>query len=169
MIRRAAFSRCGTYRYALWRRWDESRPHVLFVALNPSTADDRKDDPTIRRCIGFARDWGYGGLAVANLFAFRATLPAVLREARAPVGPRNDRWLARLAGETGLVVAAWGAYGRLADRAAEVAPWLGDCHCLGLTAGGAPRHPLYVRRDAPLLPYSIAALARRGFHQPIPR
>jgi hypothetical protein len=166
VIRSAAFSRCGTYRYALWRQWDASRPDVLFVALNPSTADHRQDDPTIRRCMGFARDWGYGGLVVANLFAFRTPLPAVLRQARAPIGPRNDRWLARLAREAGLVVAAWGAHGTLADRAAEVARKLGDCHCLGLTAAGAPRHPLYVRKDAPLRPYS--SVASPPLHQPGP-
>lgn len=169
MIRRAAFSRCGTYRYALWRRWDDARPDALFVALNPSTADHRQDDPTIRRCIGFARDWGYGGLIVANLFAFRTPLPAVLRQAPAPVGPRNDRWLERLAGEAGLVVAAWGAHGELADRAAAVAPRLGVCHCLGLTAGGAPRHPLYVRKDTPLLPFPTAAPPARPLHQPVQR
>lgn len=164
VIRRAAFSRCGSYRYALWRRWDASRPDVLFVALNPSTADHRQDDPTIRRCMGFARDWGYGGLVVANLFAFRTPLPSALRQAAAPVGPRNDRWLERLAGEAALVVAAWGAHGGMGDRAARVAPRLGPCHCLGLTAGGAPRHPLYVRKDAPLRTYST--VETRPLHQP---
>ena len=79
MERRANFSRCRQYRYALWRQWGASADFVLIVGLNPSTADHRRDDPTIRRCIGFARDWGYSGLCVANLFAYRATYPAQLK------------------------------------------------------------------------------------------
>jgi hypothetical protein len=155
MIRRAAFSRCGSYRYALWREWDETRPTVLFVALNPSTADHERDDPTIRRCIRFARDWEFGALVVANLFAFRTPFPKLLRAARDPVGPRNDRWINRLADDAGLVVAAWGAHGDYLARASRVAERIGDCHALGLTASGAPRHPLYVRADVRPRPFSL--------------
>ena len=153
MIRRAAFSRCGSYRYGLWRLWDESRPLVLFVALNPSTADHERDDPTIRRCIGFAREWSFGGLVVANLFAYRTPYPALLKSAHDPVGPRNDRWLARLSADAQLVVAAWGAHGDYQERARHVSARLGQCHALGLTASGAPRHPLYVRKDVRPRPY----------------
>ena len=92
MERSANFSRCRRYRYALWRRWAPGDDYGLLVGLNPSTADHRRDDPTIRRCIGFARDWGYSGLCVANLFAFRATYPRDLFAADDPVGPRNDAW-----------------------------------------------------------------------------
>jgi hypothetical protein len=146
--RDAAFSRCGTYRYALWRDWDEGAPTVLFIALNPSTADHRRDDPTIRRCMGFARDWGFGRLVVANLFAYRTSEPARLRLADAPIGPRNDRWLGRLASDASLVLAAWGIHGDYLDRAEQVRSRLPGLHCLGTTMGGSPRHPLYVRRDA---------------------
>ena len=156
MIRRAAFSRCGRYRYALWREWDASRPTVLFVALNPSTADHRRDDPTIRRCIGFSREWGFGALVVANLFAFRTPYPNLLRAERDPVGPRNDRWIRRLVYEAGLVVAAWGANGDYLRRASHIADRLGDCHALGVTRSGAPRHPLYVRADVQPQPFSLA-------------
>jgi hypothetical protein len=155
MIRRAAFSRCGRYRYALWREWDASRPTVLFVALNPSTADHRRDDPTIRRCIGFSREWGFGALVVANLFAFRTPYPKLLRVERDPVGPRNDRWIGRLVDDSSLVVAAWGANGDYQRRASHVADRLGDCHALGVTSSGAPRHPLYVRADVRPRPFSL--------------
>src|SRR4028119_2392792 len=88
--RGAIFDPTRTYRYALWRTWDAARPPVAFVLLNPSTADARRDDPTIRRCANFARTWGFGGLEVVNLFAFRATHPTDLKCAADPVGPQND-------------------------------------------------------------------------------
>jgi len=150
--RGAAFSRCGTYRYALWREWDDRAPSVLFIALNPSTADHRRDDPTIRRCMGFARDWGFGRLVVANLFAYRTPEPARLRRAEAPVGPRNDRWLVRLAADASLVLAAWGTHGDYLGRADRVRSRIQGLHCLGTTIGGLPRHPLYVRRDVRPIP-----------------
>ncbi|MGI9331693.1 MAG: DUF1643 domain-containing protein [Gammaproteobacteria bacterium] len=138
----ARFSRCRCYRYALWRCWGAGG-QVLFVMLNPSTADARDDDPTIRRCSALARDWGFGSLAVANLFAFRATRPAVLKRASDPVGPRNDGWIARLCGEADLVVAAWGNHGAYAGRAARVRSTLSRPHHLGLNKTGEPAHPLY--------------------------
>lgn len=95
----AHLSACGAYRYALRRTWDPARPAALFVGLNPSTADAERDDPTTRRCVRFARDWGFGGLLVGNLFAYRATRPRDLRAAAEPVGPENDWWLAALARE----------------------------------------------------------------------
>ena len=111
-------------------------------------ADHMRDDPTIRRCIGFARDWGFGRLVVVNLFALRSTSPRALRRAPDPVGPRNDRWIARLAADAELVIAAWGALGNYRDRARLVTSTLSDLYCLGRTRDGSPRHPLYVRRDA---------------------
>src|SRR5262245_52290853 len=103
----AAFSRCRRYRFALWRRW-ASGPQVLFVMLNPSTADEDCDDATIRRCIGFARSWGFGAMAAGNLFALRSTSPTVLKTSRRPVGRGNDAWLVRLQSTSAVVVAAWG-------------------------------------------------------------
>jgi hypothetical protein len=155
----AEFSPCRRYRYSLWRRWDDG-PYVMFVGLNPSTADETQDDPTIRRCIGFARDWGYGGLCMANLFAFRATDPADMKAAADPVGPENDASLERLACEAGLVVAAWGVHGTHLDRARQVAAArvLGDFTVLGLTADGHPRHPLYLKKTCrPLHPLTLEA------------
>ena len=154
MKRSAHFSRCKQYRYALWRTWDAKRPTVLFVGLNPSTADATEDDPTIKRCIRFADDRGYGRLAVANLFAYRATSPAVLRQTPHPIGTANNRWLRRLAAESDVCVAAWGNGGRHLGRDTEVIGILGDLKCLGLTKTGAPRHPLYVRADTKLWPFA---------------
>ena len=145
---RTVLSACRTYRYVLWREVAAGRPgYALFVGLNPSTADETADDPTVRRCADFARRWGYGALGLANLFAYRATDPAVLKAAAAPVGRGNDRWLARLAAGAGVVVAAWGVHGAFAGRDRAVAALLGEgLSCLGVTKGGHPRHPLYVRR-----------------------
>lgn len=141
----ANFSRCCSYRYTLWRRWDEERPAVMIIGLNPSTADARQDDPTIRRCIGFARDWGYGGLVVTNLFAFRATYPSDLKAAADPVGPRNDSWIRRMAGQVETIVAAWGNDGVWLDRSARVRRMLaGRLCCIKRNAGGEPAHPLYL-------------------------
>jgi hypothetical protein len=136
----------GAYRYSLWRRVGRSPRRVLFVMLNPSTADAKDDDPTIRRCIGFARAWGYGELEVCNLFAYRTPHPRVLLAARDPVGPENDAWLARAAGRASRVVAAWGVVGMRSARAEVVMEILRGARvvCLGRTRGGAPRHPLYV-------------------------
>jgi len=140
----ATFSPCRRYRYALWRTWDEARPHVLFIGLNPSTADETQDDPTIRRCMGYARDWGYGGVCVANLFAWRATLPSDLKRAEDPIGPDNDEWLERLAGEAEGVVAAWGNDGAHLGRSTAVKGMLHEPLCLKLNRSGEPAHPLYL-------------------------
>jgi hypothetical protein len=139
----ACISGCGTYRYALWRCWG-SGPQVLFVMLNPSTADHQHDDPTIRRCIGFAARWGYGAVAVGNLFAFRTPSPRVLKRAACPVGRANDRWLQRLAAESSCVIAAWGNEGTFLGRDAQVRDLLKPLHALALTRQGQPRHPLYL-------------------------
>ncbi len=94
MQRTACSSRCSHYRYSLSRTWNESLQRIVFIGLNPSTADAQHDDPTVRRCIGFARRWGYGGLTLVNLFAYRTTEPAELKEVDDPVGLDNDRWIA---------------------------------------------------------------------------
>ena len=143
----AHLSRCRRYRYALWRTWDAQLPTVLFIGLNPSTADEKADDPTLIRCMRFARDWGYGGVCMANLFAYRATDPAAMKRAANPVGLANNRWLQRLAGEAGLVVAAWGNDGDYLNRAARVRALLGPLHCLARNRSGQPAHPLYQRAD----------------------
>lgn len=140
----AVFSPDRVYRYELHRHWD-SGPLVAFIGLNPSTADETVNDPTIRRCIRFARDWGYGGLVMLNLFAYRATDPRQLRTVADPIGPENDRHLIAATADCGLIVAAWGAGGGYLNRAAQVTellPWA--LQALGETASGEPRHPLYM-------------------------
>lgn len=140
----AAFSRCGKYRYALWRNWDPERPKILFIGLNPSRADARHNDPTIRRCINFARDWGYGGLLVGNLFALRSPHPHSLRHSQNPVGPRNDYWLRLMSCDADRTLACWGNHGALIGRDAVVAARFSDLWCLRRNRGGAPAHPLYM-------------------------
>lgn len=148
--RGAELSPCLRYRYRLWRRWAPGAP-LVFCMLNPSTADATEDDPTIRRCIGFARRDGYPAIEVVNLFAFRATDPAELPEASVAVGTMNDAFLRRAFTAAALVVAAWGAHPLAEARARVVAALApGPLHCLGVTKSGAPRHPLYVRGDQAL-------------------
>lgn len=145
----ARLSECGRYRYELWRRWEDG-PHVLFVMLNPSTADATNDDPTIRKCIGYAKRWGFGALCVANLFAFRATDPKDMKRAADPVGRDNDATLKRLANDAGLIVAAWGAHGSHLGRDKAVLKMLPTIKALHVTKDGSPGHPLYLRGDAAL-------------------
>lgn len=146
----AEISPCGLYRYRLTRIWDPALDPVVWVMLNPSSADAEQDDPTIRRCMNLARAWGCGGIDVVNLFALRATDPREVRKAKAPVGPENDRHLAE-ATEGRRVIAAWGASGGHLGRDHEVRTLLRilgrKVEHLGLTRTGQPRHPLYLRAD----------------------
>jgi hypothetical protein len=145
----ASFSPDGAYRWWLTREWGTG-PRVAFVGLNPSTANADRDDPTIRRCIRFARDWGYSGLTMANLFGVVSADPALLVNHPDPVGERNDETLAALTHSHGLIVAAWGAFPEARIRAREVVEAIltdADWHVLGLTKDGYPRHPLYMRAD----------------------
>lgn len=155
----AVLSDCGTYRYALWRDQASllNSGSVLFVMLNPSTADATQDDATIRRCRVFAAGWGYGRLAVGNLYAYRATKPTDLDSAEDPVGPENDEWLERLADEATRIIVAWGAnIGPIADRAERVLHLLGpDVEALKITASGRPGHPLYIAGDVEPQPYEL--------------
>ena len=151
----ATFSSCRYYRYVLERRWDNGLPQVMFIGLNPSTADERMDDPTVRRCVRFAKDWGFGSLILANLFALRSTDPRGLFDADDPIGRWNDRWLNRLSDRASLLVAAWGVRGGFRGRDKVVADRLPEMHCLGTTKDGYPRHPLYLRADARPVPFRI--------------
>lgn len=151
----AVISDCGRYRYTLEREWMTGEGTCLFVMLNPSTADASEDDPTIRRCIGFAQRWGYQRLTVGNLFAFRATDPRKLVQVKDPGGPDNHLHLGRLAAEADRVVAAWGAFPAAGQDylAAVLSEVDSDLVCLGTTKNGSPRHPLYVRGDFEPIPY----------------
>ena len=151
----AVFDPSRTYRYLLTRTWNPAWPPAVFIMLNPSTADAFTLDPTIRRCMTFARTWCAGGIRVVNLFAYRAVRPSALSMAGNPVGDLNDEFIRRACEPSAaVVVAAWGAYGA-ADRAAEVTLLLDGTplYCLGTTKGGHPRHPLYVPGSTPLEPY----------------
>lgn len=147
--RSATFTACGAHRLLLERSWAE-RPRLGFVMLNPSTADAVRDDPTIRRCMGFARAWGFGGLLVANLFTLRTPDPRVLTRAPAAAwnAPDADAALSGLAARADLVVLAWGAHRLVALRAAAATATLSHSGAslavLGRTRDGHPRHPLYV-------------------------
>jgi hypothetical protein len=156
----ATISPCGKYRYWLERKWGPGTPQV-FVMLNPSTADASEDDPTIRRCMGFARREGAGGLIVVNLFGLRATDPKELDGARDRVGPDNATniglALIGAAATRRPVICAWGANkhapsqaGILHRRADDIGA---ELKCLGLTKSGAPKHPLYLSANAPLVAY----------------
>ena len=149
----AAFSFCGTYRYQLRRTWQEELSTVLIIGFNPSTANATTDDATVRRCLRFSQDWGFGSLVLANLFALRSRDPRILYSAVDPIGPDNDFWISDSHREADFTVAAWGTRGGLRDREAEVLALLGDVHCLGISKQGFPLHPLYLPASSLPVPY----------------
>ena len=160
----ASFSRCKKYRYTLSRTWDSKLPKIMFVGLNPSTADAEVDDPTVRRCVRFARDWGFGGLVLTNLFAFRSTDPKRLKAVADPVGPKNDLAIRKACESVDCVVVAWGVHGTLSDRDREVLAMLESPNCLGVTNSGAPRHPLYLAACTPRRRYRSSSRAVAAEH-----
>lgn len=143
----AEFSPDRIYRYVLYRIWSRDKPKVMFIGLNPSTADESIDDPTIRRCRNYAFDWGYGGLIMANLFALRATKPKIMKSHIAPIGPENNNWLESLARDAEVIIAAWGVNGSHLGRDKAVLGFMPQMRHLGLTKKGFPRHPLYLKAD----------------------
>lgn len=150
----AVFDQTRKYRYLLWRTWSSKQKPICFVMLNPSTADAFRTDPTIARCISFARDWGYGGVQIVNLFAFRSTDPTGLLRRRDPVGPLNDLFIEHATTYCERTIAAWGNHGMLRDRYKEFvlsAKCEGRLYHFGLTLKGQPRHPLYVARDTAVI------------------
>ena len=158
----AEFSPCERYRYRLWRIWQPADARVMFLMLNPSTATATTDDPTIRRCIGYARAWGYGSLTVGNLYGYRTPDPAHLFRQDEPVGAGNDAALRAMMAEAALVVAAWGHHGEQHPARVEAVLALTDrpLHCLRQLSSGQPAHPLYqpqaLRPPLPVLPVSPA-------------
>ena len=166
----AVFSDCQNYRYRLWREiCPFGANQALFIMLNPSTADAEMDDPTIRRCVNFARDWDCALMWVVNLFALRSTDPNALKKATDPVGPENRRHIQNLAstvrdshqlnnGGEGFVVCAWGTQGTLLDQDKAVLGWLDELGvqptCLRTTKDGHPSHPLYLPKDLKPIPFT---------------
>jgi hypothetical protein len=163
MTKSAVFSEDKIYRYRLSRIWKNIQGtlrRLVFIMLNPSTADAMIEDPTIRRCMGFANEWGYGILDIANAFALRSTHPSKLKEVEDPVGPENDKHLRLITEGADLIIVAWGVHGKVLGRGRKVAEEvLADrtLHCLGKTLDGDPRHPLYLRADTKPIIYREAS------------
>lgn len=153
----AIYSPCEGYRYALTRVWDGAGKRALFVMLNPSTATEFQNDPTVERCERRARALGFGSFHVANIFAWRATDPRAMRAQTDPVGPENDRFIQAAAAEADQVICAWGSHGAHLERGATVERLLRDTRRplfhLGLTKAGAPKHPLYIGYDVQPVPW----------------
>jgi hypothetical protein len=158
MERWASFDPTGRYRYSLGRRWSAA-PTLAIIMLNPSQADGSVDDPTIRRCLGLAHSWGFGAIAVVNLFAYRSPHPRVLRQVDDPIGPDNNAALAEAARQADQILLAWGNWGSLGDRDRTVlnllAPHQVKWRCLGHNLTGQPRHPLYVPGSISLRRWSV--------------
>jgi hypothetical protein len=152
MEKGALFSSDRIYRFRLWRVWDKRKGLALFIGLNPSTADENADDPTIRRCIGFASTWGYGGMFMGNIFAYRSTYPVDLKNPNIdPINPENDAELCIMNAESKLTVLCWGNHGRFNNRGDAVLLMFPDARHFGLTKEMQPKHPLYLPKNATLL------------------
>ena len=154
MTNACVFSPCRRYRYSLEHRWDDLMPvrRILWIGLNPSTADEQQLDPTLRRIKNFSDVWGFNCFVMTNLFAFRATRPEDMKAALDPVGPQNDATLTRLSRTSEMIVAAWGKHGSLCQRERIVTELIRatspqKIHCLAVNADGSPKHPLYVKGD----------------------
>lgn len=141
----AVFSECRNYRYYLWRMWDETKPTIVFIGLNPSTANESKNDPTIRRVLTFAKNWGYGKVYMMNLFALVSPYPKDLLDCPDPIG-ENDSYLKTIC--TGKdILFAWGAFTAAKERAYEISVRFPNAYCLGTNSDGSPKHPLYIKGD----------------------
>lgn len=147
----AEYAPCLTWRYSLTRVWNPAGGRVLFVMLNPSTATEIQNDPTVERCERRARALGFGAFRVCNIFAFRATDPRVMRAAADPIGPRNDAAILAGADWAGTVICAWGMHGAHLGRGLQAGTLLRatgkPLHHLGLSKAGFPKHPLYISYD----------------------
>lgn len=150
---------CGPYRYLLWREWHPDRPGLLWIMLNPSTANETEEDPTLRRCMTFSRAWSYGKLEVVNLYAWRTPSPSDLACVPSPIGSENDCYIQKAALRAARIIVAWGAHPIAQERARQVLALLNQpVWCLGTTRAGHPRHPLYLRREAEPCPFEPKAL-----------
>lgn len=156
MYKETLFSPCRQYRYNLYREWDNTKPNILFIGLNPSIADEEATDKTLDRCINFAKKWEYGSLNMANLYAFVDTDQDELWEVEDPIGPENDQHLLALIDQTNKVIVAWGN-GAEQGRAKVVLEYLQErnipIYCLKHNETGMPSHPLYLSGDLEPIPY----------------
>lgn len=145
----ASFSPCRSYRYTLWRTWGRSltdKPgYVNFICLNPSTADETTDDNTIRKCVKFAKSWGYSAMCVTNIFAWRDTDPKAMKQVADPVGEKNDWYIKHIADGAELIVVAWGQHGTHLNRSSEVLQMMSKpLNYLRMGKNNQPWHPLYL-------------------------
>ena len=154
IYKNATFSSCRAYRYSLSRIWDKEKKFVLFIGLNPSTANEEADDPTIRRCVNYAKKRGYGGFLMVNLFAYRTTLPSKLKKVKYPIGKNNDKYIVTLSKKADITVAAWGNNGNLYRRDKQVLNLVSNIMCLKITKSGQPAHPLYLKKYLKLINYT---------------
>lgn len=139
----ADFSEDRKYRYKLWRTWDESKPKVMFIGLNPSTANETDPDPTVTRCINFAKSWGFGGMFMMNLFAYVSTDPKKLVTSGEDIYVNRHK-LIETALESDLTVFCWGCFKQAAERAKDIIELFPRGHCIRRTKSGNPEHPLYL-------------------------
>jgi hypothetical protein len=149
----AAFSPDRVYRYALWRTWDDTKPKVMFVGLNPSTADETNNDNTVNACVRHATNWGYGGFVIGNLFAFCDTDQKFIWQVPNPIGPENDAWLKRLAKQSDKIIAAWSNDGWRDKRGEIVCKMFPEIYCLRRNKSGEPHHPLYIKTPSQPVKY----------------
>lgn len=166
ILKGALFSSCRRWRYLLWRVWDTSRVYCNFIMLNPSTADEEHDDPTITRCVDYARKWDYGGLVVSNIFAYRSSDPYDIMLQDNPVGNGNDGVIVEAASSAGLVVCAWGNSGAMRKRSVEIVELMKAAgirlYCLSRNKSGEPSHPLYQKTQTtpiplePIVPFPVS-------------
>ena len=158
-LNHTVISKCQSYRYTLWREINGgSGDNLLFICLNPSVADATMDDPTVRRCMSYAASWGFSGMFMCNLFAYRATNPENMKKQSDPIGPDNNKWIKETARKCQKIVLAWGNHGGHIDRNTRVAELLSTetLWCFGMTKSGQPKHPLYLKKTAPLVPFDKA-------------
>ena len=146
MKKQANISKDKIYRYTLSRTWDSTKPTVLFIGLNPSIADENVDDPTVTRCINFAKDWGYGTLLMANLFAYRSTYPKEIYLIDDPIGKDNDYYLLECVKQSDLIIACWGNNGTYMGREKIIKELVPNLYCLQKNKNGTPHHPLRLPR-----------------------
>lgn len=155
-IKSASLSKCGKYRWVLQR--GECKKPLVFLMLNPSTADADLDDPTIRRCMGFAETLGYDGIRVVNLYSYRATSPLELKTVDDPVGEMTNAHILHAMKRARFVVCAWGNHAK-DDRVKEVVALLQAKHiktkCLGVNKNNSPKHPLYLSKNAELIDWNL--------------
>ncbi|VEE84266.1 Uncharacterized protein conserved in bacteria [Streptococcus milleri] len=155
MEKKAIISKDKIYRYKLSRTWDSTKPTILFIGLNPSIANENVDDPTITRCINFAKDWGYGTLLMANLFAFRSTYPKDIYLIDDPIGKDNDHYLLECVTQSDLIVACWGNNGTYMNREKVITELVPNLYCLQKNKNGTPHHPLRPPRNIHPVPFNF--------------